>query len=351
MGINDLEVLFKNNKMIKAKYEFTLIQNRILQKTFFDIQRDKKKFGVLTLENIKELTGNTGTYNIKSIEEILADMMKNDVTQIKSSGNWIKAKVVSAYRYIEKDNAFEVELSQMFQEMVLEYKNGGFTPVSVTKYSNLKGTSSQRLYELLRLWTGSKKIIEYKVEDIREYLHLIDKYKIFGNFKRKVIEFAINDINNHRLMNVFKVEYIKKGKRIDSIKFYVKDLEPRNYTFENKFKKEKIDNDENILLDGQIEVEDFKVGVSSDSELLAAKSKLSVRTIDKLIKDNNIKLVTEAVKILVVAKNVKAPLKYLKGIIENLLKDKKVKGKSKKRESNFTSRDIKADESLFGWDE
>ena len=351
MSNTNLEILLKNNRMIKAKYEFTAIQNRILQKTFFDIQKNKRKYAQFSLNDMKSITGDTGKYNSKAIDEILKNMLDNDITQIKENGNWIRTKVISAYRFIKKENKFEIELSQMFLDMVLEYKNDGFTSINVTKYANLKGTSSQHLYELLRMWTGSKKIIEYETVKIREYLNLVDRYKEFNDFKRRVIESSVKDIRDKELLDIYKVEYVKIGRKVESIKFYVKDFEPRNYTFENKFKKEKIDSDGNSPIAGQIEVEDFKVGVSSDSEFLAAKSKLSVRTIDKLIKDNDIKIVNEAVKILVAAENVKAPLKYLKGIIENLLKNKKVKGKSKKREPNFESRDIKADESLFGWDE
>ena len=346
-----LNILFKNNGLIKAKYDFTLIQNRIVQQAFAYIQKNKSTEAFFTLDEMKEITGNNNNRCNNGIKDILDELMQNKVIQTKKNGSWMSSYIIAAHGFNEETNTFTISLSSIFIKMILSYKENGFTTLNVTKYLELGGTNSQRLYELLRMWTGAKVKIEYSPKEIREYLCLVDKYEEFGNFRRRVIEASVKEINKKGLMNIYNVEYIKKGRSVDKIIFYVEDLEPKNYTFEKKFKKEKIDSDGNIPLDGQIEVEDFKVGISSDSELLAAKSKLSVKTIDKLIKDNNVKIVNEAVKILVVAENVKAPLKYLKGVIENLLKDKKVKGKSKKREPNFESRDIKADESLFGWDE
>ena len=348
---NNLEILFKNNTMIKAKYDFTKIENGLLQKVFFDIQKNKNGYGKFTIEDMKLLTNDRSKYNSNSIKQMLADIKKNEFTQIKSNGDWVNANVVSGFRYKKDGNFFEVELSKMFLEMVLEYKQGGFTTLNVTKYIELSGSNSQHIYELLRMWTGSsKKKIEYSIKEIREYLCLVNKYKVFSDFKNRVIEAAVKDINKKGLMDIKKVEYIKKGKKIDRIIFHVEDLEPKNYNFNKEQNIQKIDSDGNTPIMGQIEIEDYKVAINSDSELLAAKSKLSVKTIDKLIKDNNIKIVNEAIKILVKTENVKAPLKYLKGIIENLLKDKKTKH-NKRKSSNFESRDIKEDESLFGWDE
>ncbi|MGL4762829.1 MAG: replication initiation protein, partial [Sarcina sp.] len=288
MSDTSLDILLKNNQMIKAKYEFTELQNKILQKTFLDVQKNKRRYAEISIEDIKEITKNTGMYNIKAIDIMLKNILDNDITQIRENGNWIRTKVISSYEFIKKQNIFEIELSQKFLSLVLEYKNEGFTAIDVTKYSNLSGVNSQRLYELLRMWTGSKGVITYKVIEIREYLNLNNKYSCFPDFKKRVIESAIKDINKKGLMNIHKVEYVKIGRSIESIKFYVKDLEPRNYTFEKNFKKEKVDSDGNAPLDSQIEIDDYKIDVKSDNELLADKAKLSVKTIDKLIKDNGI---------------------------------------------------------------
>ena len=63
---------------------------------------------------------------------------------------------------------------------------------------------------------------------------LQDKYKVFQNFKVRVIEPAIKELREKELLDIYDVEYIKTGRKVTSIKFYVKDLEPRTYKFETK---------------------------------------------------------------------------------------------------------------------
>ncbi|WP_297436873.1 replication initiation protein [uncultured Clostridium sp.] len=356
--MDDMQILLKNNKLIKAKFDLTMLENKIINKVFLDIQKNQQTLiAKISINDIKGMTNNKALHSVKEINAILKKLKSNDISQVNENG-WIDTAIIAGYEYVKDENAFEIGLSPIFIKLVNSYKKDGFSSLSLTKYATLNGTSSQRIYELLRAESvkkyikceGGWKSITYKVIELRKFLCMETKYTKFNNFKIRVIETAIEDIQSKKMMEIKKVKYNRVGKEVESITFEVKDLEPAMYNF-NENKKEKIDSDGNIPIAGQIEVEDFKVDVSSDSELLAAKSKLSVRTINKLIKDNDIKIVNEAVKILVAAENVKAPLKYLKGIIENLLKNKKVKGKSKKREPNFESRDIKADESLFGWDE
>lgn len=365
MSSNSLEVLLKNNRMIKAKYEFTPVQNRIIQRTFLDVQKSKMKYGMFTLEEMKKITNNTGTHNINSIELILKQILDNDITQVKENGDWVRTKVIAGYRYIDSEKKFEVALSPMFLDMVLEYKEDGFTAINVTKYSSLVGSSSQHLYELLRMWTGAKNIIEYKVKDIREYLYLTDKYKEFNDFKRRVIEASVKDINKQSLMNIHKVEYVKKGKRIDSIKFYVKDLEPRTYNF--KSIDNKVDSDGNIPLTGQIEIEDFFIDHRDNIESdLATRSKLSLSTIKKLIGQYSEEEVKIGIDILVKAQGITARLKYLQGILkkkkEETLNKVNIVNKqeriysnpvSKTRFNNYKQREYdyeKLENELLGWD-
>ena len=63
---------------------------------------------------------------------------------------------------------------------------------------------------------------------------LQDKYKVFADFRKRIIESCIKELKEKELLDIYKVEYIKTGRKITSIKFYVKDLEPRTYKFETK---------------------------------------------------------------------------------------------------------------------
>lgn len=236
--MTDLQVLFKSNALIKAKYDFTVAQNRLLQKVFYEIQKNKINVATLSVHEIKEIIKYKDANTIPGIKKFLSDLKENEIMQIKNNKTWTVVNVISGFSYIEEENQFEIEIPILLLKLIREYTETGFTPTNVTKYISLGATNAQRFYELLRMWTGNKKVIEYSLEEIKEYLLLQDKYKVFSDFRKWVIEPAIKELKEKELLDIYNVEYIKTGRKVTSIKFYVKDLEPREYKFKKKEAKE-----------------------------------------------------------------------------------------------------------------
>ena len=233
--MNDLQVLFKSNTLIKAKYDFTVAQNRVLQKAFFEIQKNKVNIAEISLYELKQLIKFKDSNTVDGIKEFLNNLKENEIMHIKENGEWLKVQVISGYKYNPTTQIFNIEIPLLLLQLIHEYTKTGFTPTNVTKYISLGATNSQRFYELLRMWTGNKNVIEYTVVEIKEYLLLQNKYNVFQNLKVRVIQPAIKELKEKELLDIYNVEYIKTGRKVTSIKFYVNDLEPRQY----KFKKEK----------------------------------------------------------------------------------------------------------------
>ena len=232
--MNDLQVLFKSNALIKAKYDFTVSQNRDLQKAFYEIQKNKINVAKITLQELKSLIKFKDYSTVEGIKRFLENLKENEIMHIKDNGEWLKVQVISGYKYNPTTKIFKIEIPMLLLQLIHEYTQTGFTPTNVTKYIGLGATNTQRLYELLRMWTGNKTIIEYSVDEIKEYLMLQNKYKVFNNFRVRVIESAVKELREKELLDIYNVEYVKTGRKVTSIKFYVKDLEPRTYKFETK---------------------------------------------------------------------------------------------------------------------
>ena len=232
--MNDLQVLFKSNALIKAKYDFTVSQNRVLQKAFYEIQKNKINVAKITLQELKSLIKFKDYSTVEGIKRFLENLKENEIMHIKDNGEWLKVQVISGYKYNPTTKIFKIEIPMLLLQLIHEYTQTGFTPTNVTKYIGLGATNAQRLYELLRMWTGNKTIIEYSVDEIKEYLMLQNKYKVFNNFRVRVIESAVKELREKELLDIYNVEYVKTGRKVSSIKFYVKDLEPRTYKFETK---------------------------------------------------------------------------------------------------------------------
>ena len=84
--MNELEILFKSNTLIKAKYDFTVAQNRVLQKAFYEIQKNKVNIAEITQQELKDLIKFKDENTEEGLKEFLDNLTKNEIMQIKENG-------------------------------------------------------------------------------------------------------------------------------------------------------------------------------------------------------------------------------------------------------------------------
>lgn len=222
-----LSILFKNNELIKTRHSLTLEESRFLEIVLLEVQKQKSNIVFIDKETIDSNISNNNFKTQEGFKEFFDTLMKNTV-EIKKGKSWGKIALISTAIYDNESMKYRVEVPITLLELLITYKQTGFTPINVGKFVSLNKTNAQRFYELLRMWTNSKEVIEYNVDDIKLYLKIENKYKLFKDFRVRVIEPAIKELKEKDMLDIYKVEYIRKGRKINSIKFYVKDLEPRN---------------------------------------------------------------------------------------------------------------------------
>lgn len=95
-----------------------------------------------------------------------------------------------------------------------------FTQFSIQDVAEFKSTYTHRIYQLMMQWksTGCVKI---SIDDLRFMLMLGLKYPLFADFKKRVIDVAIGEINEKSPYNV-KCEFIKKGRKFVAVEFTFK---------------------------------------------------------------------------------------------------------------------------------
>ena len=97
-----------------------------------------------------------------------------------------------------------------------------FTSYEIEQVANLDSGYAIRLYELLIQWRITGKPPIFELQDFRRKLGVEDsQYKTMSNFKNRVLEPAIKQINEHTDITA-KYENIKKGRVITGFKFMFK---------------------------------------------------------------------------------------------------------------------------------
>ncbi|MGL5440775.1 MAG: replication initiation protein [Filifactoraceae bacterium] len=236
--IEELEnnrVLMKNNMLVKARYSLSLVENRIFLSMLYKLQ--KKSDGILTCSishsEFKEIIKFKEKNTIKGILDVLEELRKKPIyfreeKKNKKGSLWGAYGFINGYEYDDELGIFNIEASEKIHNLLKEYLKMGYTPINVQIWLSLNNSYAQRFYDLLRLWSGTKDTVSYKVEEIKELLMLDDKYGKYNDFKRRVIIPAIKELNETGYFEI-EMKENKVGRKVDYIDFIVKDLDKRKY--------------------------------------------------------------------------------------------------------------------------
>ncbi|MFT6957679.1 MAG: plasmid replication initiation protein [Halieaceae bacterium] len=132
----------------------------------------------------------------------------------KSWRNWI-----TGAEYHEREGRITVQL----HPDLMPYLCGAMTVFSTMKILHIKGLrsfASIRLYELANQFRLSG-IRQISLEELRALLATKDAHPRFADFRRKVLEKAVKEINTKTDLQI-RWDPVKKGRAVQGIKFYIK---------------------------------------------------------------------------------------------------------------------------------
>lgn len=283
------EILMQPNNLIKSKYDFTNVENKLFYKILFNAQKQQNSSYVTTIskEELKVFMKNNNDYEHKNIKEILNmfqqsvlefDYIEETTGKLKTFGSGL----INTYELDHTDQIYTIMMHEVLYNHITDFvkmqkKKNGYTAINLSVLFNFRGAYTQRLYTLFRLWSRENMEVEikYKLDELRFYLKLKDNvYPEYKYFKQNVLKRAMNEINKKGNMVVSIKEEKRKNRKIDEIIFSVIDYEPRKYfdkdiLVEDYIPKKKQDNEvsfsfyipnENIFTTGTIKLfkEDFK---------------------------------------------------------------------------------------------
>ncbi|MGL5327755.1 MAG: replication initiation protein, partial [Peptostreptococcaceae bacterium] len=233
----DIKVLMKHNSLVKAKYNLTLVQNRVFELLLYKFQKERD--GILSCEihrdEFKNLIKKEKDRTIKGISDLLESLRVKEILiaekiKGKEKYKWHRFGLINGATYDEDKDIFTIKATEEIYALIQNYydKREGHTPINLIVKLGMNNYYAQRLYDLIRVWSGTKKIINYEVEELKELLQIEEKYSLYADFKRRVIVPAIKELNNTQYFEIdFKEN--KVGRKVDSIDFIVKDLDKRKY--------------------------------------------------------------------------------------------------------------------------
>lgn len=239
------KVLMKDNSLVKAKYNLSLVQNKFFEVLLYNFQKSTNE--VLSCEIsrdvLKECSNRKEEKTVKGISNILESIRRKEILiaekiekenlkgpdKSKDKYKWHRYGLINGSTYNEDTDTFTIEATAKIYDLVKNYYTGGngHTPINLFIKLTIDNYYAQRFYDLLRLWSNTKREIKYEVSELKELLQIEDKYPNYSDFKKRVIKPAIDALNRTPYFNItFKEK--KDGRTTKYVIFNVEDLDKRD---------------------------------------------------------------------------------------------------------------------------
>lgn len=236
------ELVVKDNALIQASYTLDLAEQRLILLAIIEARNTKQGITQDTLLEI-HASSYAKQFNIND---------KTAYTVVKEASKGLFDRYVTYHdknpkngkdrsfhcRWIDK-TGIEPDSGIVYIRFtsdvipLITRLESHFTSYEIDKVANLTSSYAIRLYEILISWREVGKTPKYDIDDLRSKLGVEPKqYKQMCNFKARVLELAIDQINLNTDITA-KYEQYKRGRVITAISFSFKPKKTDKPTTDN----------------------------------------------------------------------------------------------------------------------
>ena len=213
-------LMVKSNYIIESSYKLSLPEQRLIYMLIAKIKKDDMEFTPYKFTQTE--INNVLLKHKISFNELSQhiDSLRNKELVIVKEKSILKTKWLSSAEYFE-DGSIELCFDDKLKPYLLQLKER-FTKLSMDRAITFNSNYSCRIYELLKQYEkiGSRTL---SIEALRTMFCIEpQEYKLYGDFKRKVLLQAQKEINVEKTDISFDFTEIKTGRKVTSIKFYIK---------------------------------------------------------------------------------------------------------------------------------
>ena len=224
------ELVVKDNLLINASYNLEVTEQRLIllaiinaRQTGNGITADSKlEIHASDYASRFDVT-NDGAY--RALKNAVLNLFDRQFSFKEEDKNGkigtVKSRWVSRIKYIDDSATLEITFAPDVVPLITRLEQH-FTSYQIKQVAQLTGKYAIRLYELLIAWREVGKIPQIGLAEFRNKIGVEDdEYMRMSDFKIRVLEPSIKQINEHTDINV-TYEQHKKGRSITGFSFKLK---------------------------------------------------------------------------------------------------------------------------------
>ena len=224
-------LVVKDNALINASYNLELTEQRLIMLAIINARESGQG---ITADSKLEIHASdyAKLFNVsidasyKALREAVNNLFNRQFSytaEYKRTGKTgvVRSRWVSRIFYVDDLALLEITFAPDVVPLVTRLEEH-FTSYQAKQVAHLTSKYATRLYELLIAWREVGKVPQIEISEFRNRLGLLDdEYTAMHNFKKRVLEPSIQQINEHTDITV-AYEQHKKGRLISGFSFRFK---------------------------------------------------------------------------------------------------------------------------------
>ena len=224
-------LVVKDNALINASYNLELTEQRLIMLAIINARESGQG---ITADSKLEIHASdyAKLFNVsldasyKALREAVNNLFNRQFSytaEYKRTGKIgvVRSRWVSRIFYVDDLALLEITFAPDVVPLVTRLEEH-FTSYQAKQVAHLTSKYAVRLYELLIAWREAGKVSPIEISEFRNRLGLLDdEYTAMHNFKKRVLEPSIQQINEHTDITV-TYEQHKKGRTISGFSFRLK---------------------------------------------------------------------------------------------------------------------------------
>lgn len=257
-------VAMANNMILRSASNLKMNELKLLRFFIMQTKRDDKELYSFSV-NVKDLA-KAIDISEKNLTRDLSKMTKNlmkEVIEIDdgTKKRWKKFHWVDVCDY--DNGVLDIKISDELKPFLVGLR-GSFTRYRLAEIINLHSMYAIKVYEALNAYMDDNNKphadvateIAISIDELRRITDTIEKFERYSNFKAKVIDAALKEINEKSIYHVTATPY-KNGKMIAGFDFLIESQAGYNHRLAgHKDIKMQAANDDN--LEGQMNLMDYQ---------------------------------------------------------------------------------------------
>ena len=218
----DKNQVVKSNQVIEASYQLSAVEQRIVLAAISRIPKnqpitDDELYPVSV--NELQLLGVHEKTAYRDLKEGINRLYERSIN-LSVDDKSIKMRWVQEVQFLDSQSVIGIRFSKPILPFISNLSRE-FTKYALSDIAGINSGYGIRIYELLVQYRQIGKR-EISVENLRTMLELGKKYPLFADFKKRVIDTAVDQINEYSPLRV-TYEQKKTGRKVTHITFSFKE--------------------------------------------------------------------------------------------------------------------------------